>query len=46
MRATLLLAMLLAAACQRAPRPGEIVAYRAPDGSFSARLPAGWKVDE
>ncbi len=35
------------AACGRArPAPGTPVEYRAPDGAFSARVPAGWKVDD
>ncbi|MDD5657307.1 MAG: hypothetical protein PHF00_08655 [Elusimicrobia bacterium] len=46
MRRAFFLAVLLAAACGRAPKPDEPVSYRAPDGSFSALLPAGWRVDE
>lgn len=42
----LCLAVLLAAACGRAPAPGAPTDYRAPDGSFSARLPSDWKVDD
>jgi len=37
--------LALAAACARAPSDGR-VAYSAPDGGFSARLPAAWRVDE
>jgi hypothetical protein len=40
--------LLLAAACSKpAPFPGSASAeYSAPDGSFTARLPGGWKVDD
>jgi len=40
--------MLCAAACSRpAPAPGGApVEYAAPDGSFTARLPGGWTVDD
>ena len=42
----LLLAVLLAAACGRSSAPGDPTDYRAPDGSFSARLPSDWKVND
>lgn len=38
-------ALLLSAACSR-PAPGAPAEYAPSDGSFSARLPGGWKVDE
>ncbi|UPT75086.1 MAG: hypothetical protein M0D55_05070 [Elusimicrobiota bacterium] len=41
---TIALAVLLFAACSR-PSGGPVV-YSAPDGSFSAALPGGWKVDD
>src|SRR5947208_1269103 len=41
-----LLTLSLVSACKRQPRPGAATDYRAADGSFAARLPADWKVDE
>ena len=42
-----LLALVLAAACGRAPQaPGGVMEYRAQDGLFTARIPGNWKVDE
>ena len=46
MRFLLLTAVLLATACRRAPAPGAAIEYRAPDGSFTAKLPSNWKADE
>ena len=46
MRSILILSLILAAACTRSPRPGEPVTYSPADGSFTAALPAGWRVDE
>ncbi|OGS41144.1 MAG: hypothetical protein A2506_02045 [Elusimicrobia bacterium RIFOXYD12_FULL_66_9] len=41
------IALLLAvAACSRPASPGASVDYSAPDGSFVASLPGGWKVDD
>jgi hypothetical protein len=44
----LLVAAVLLAGCSRAPAPRAdgAVEYSAPDGSFTALLPGGWKVDE
>ncbi|MFA6093623.1 MAG: hypothetical protein WCU88_10795 [Elusimicrobiota bacterium] len=46
MRRFLLLSLLLITACGRPSAPGSATDYRAPDNSFSARLPSDWKVDE
>lgn len=45
MRAWILVA-LAAAACARTSAPGAPVDYSPADGSFSAALPGGWKVDD
>ena len=50
MRAVLLAAVALLAACgkepPKAPPAAAEVVFTAKDGSFSARLPAAWRVDE
>lgn len=43
----LAVALLLgAAACSRPAATGALIEYAAPDGSFTARLPGGWRVDD
>ena len=46
MKLVLLLSLLLSPACRRPAASGGTVEYRAPDGSFTARLPPNWKADE
>lgn len=47
MRRLALAALFLAAACSRpSPEPAGSVEYSPPDGSFTARLPGGWKADD
>jgi hypothetical protein len=45
--AAVLAASLVAACSRSAPAPGgAVLEYAAPDGSFTSRLPGGWKVDD
>jgi hypothetical protein len=46
MKRVLIPIALLIVACGRSTVPGAPTDYRAPDGSFSARLPSDWKVDD
>jgi len=46
MKRLLILSILAVAACGRSPRPGEPVTFSPKDGSFTAALPAGWRVDD
>lgn len=45
-RASLLAAVLLAAACSRPSSPDAPAEYSPADGAYSTSLPGGWKVDD
>ena len=46
MKRWMLMAALSLCACGRGQPPGAQLDYRPPDGSFAARVPGDWKVDE
>lgn len=45
-KSVLFAALLLAAACTRAPAPDSPAEYVPDDGAYTASLPGGWKVDD